>query len=315
MTGATQRGMAVISALLVATVVAVIVAAMLARQTQITRSVESENQRVQGAWLSRGVLEWARQTLWQQRLNDPMTRLDQPWAQPLRGLQLGDGDALFDGTLSDEQGKFNLRNLVQDGQLDPVELAAFERLCAELGVSAAQSSRMVQRVLEAYPRRASVPAQTGRPVNDSDLAQAPTLPASRPMLRHVQDLASVPGIDPEALERLRPFITVLPANTWVNGNTASAQVIAARVPGMALGRAQEVVAERDRGQWFINAGDYLNRLRLPQMSTEQLRLGITSEWFLLRGQSTVARRQFQVEALLFRADLAKPRVVWSRVGA
>jgi len=76
-----------------------------------------------------------------------------------------------------------------------------------------------------------------------------------------------------------------------------------------------VVAERDRGQWFINSGDYLNRLRLPLLSTEQLRLGITSEWFLLHGKSTVAQRQFPVEALLFRADLAKPRVVWSRVGA
>ncbi|MGA4475686.1 type II secretion system minor pseudopilin GspK [Ectopseudomonas chengduensis] len=313
-----QRGMAVISALLVATVVAVIAAAMLARQAQITRAVEGEVQRAQGAWVSRGVFEWAKQTLWQQRLHDPMTRLDQAWAQPLRAVRLG--DALFDGTLSDEQGKFNLRNLVQDGQIDSVEMAAFERLCGHLGVPPAQSTRIAQRVVDAYPRRTG-PVQepsdstfdSGRLTSPS--AQTQVIPAKRPMLRHFDDLVSLPGLDPLTLERLRPFVTVLPAATWVNGNTASAQVLAARVPGMGLDQAFALVAERDRGQWFINSGDYLNRMRLPQMTTEQLRLGITSEWFLLRGHSTAAHRPIQVEALLFRADMAKPRVIWSRVGA
>ncbi len=322
MTLSSQRGMAVISALLIATVVAVIAAGMIARQLQVTRSVESENQRVQGAWLSRGVLEWTRHTLWQQRLREPMTRLDQDWAQPLRSVRLGEQSGVFDGRISDEQSKFNLRNLVRDGQVDTVETAAFERLCAELTVPMAQSNRIVQRVVDAYPKRL-------RPVEDavtnsngfdsgrltSPDADSRPLPATRPMLRTFDDLASLPGIDPAALERLRPFVTVLPAATWVNGNTTSAQVLAARVPGMSVSQAQELIAERDRGQWFINSGDFLNRLRVPQMSTEQLRLGITSEWFLLRGQSTIDQRHFRVEALLYRSELSKPRVVWSRVGA
>ncbi|MDZ4190967.1 MAG: type II secretion system minor pseudopilin GspK [Pseudomonas sp.] len=313
-----QRGTAIISALLVATVVSVIVAAMLGRQTQTIRSVEGESQRAQGAWLSRGVLEWAKQTLWQQRLDDPMTRRDQLWAQPVRAVRLGGAE--FEGSLSDEQGKFNLRNLVQDGLTDDLEVAAFERLCAHLSVPQGQIGRIVQRVIDAYPRRTGpVLEPSGNEFDSGRLtslsAHAQVMPARRPMLRHVDDLASVPGLAPETLERLRPFVTVLPAATWVNGNTASAQVLASRVPGMAMEQAQAIVAERDRGQWFINSGDYLNRLRLPQMTTEQLRLGITSEWFLLQGLSTVAQRKIPVEALLFRADVARPRVVWSRVGA
>jgi general secretion pathway protein K len=314
--------MAVISALLVATVVAVIAAGMIARQLQVTRSVESENQRVQGAWLSRGVVEWARHSLWQQRLREPMTRLDQDWALPLRDVRMGSESGVFDGHISDEQSKFNLRNLVRDGLLDSVETAAFERLCTELGVPLAQGNRIVQRVVDAYPRRLRPVAQTASTDTGFDSgrltspdADSRPLPATRPMLRQFDDLASLPGIDPAVLERLRPFVTVLPAVTWVNGNTTSAQVLAARVPGMSVGQAQELIAERDRGQWFINSGDFLNRLRVPQMSTEQLRLGITSEWFLLRGQSRLEQRQFNVEALFYRSELSRPRVIWSRVGA
>src|SRR3546814_8001828 len=42
----------------------------------------------------------------------------------------------------------------------------------------------------------------------------------------------------------------LPANTWLNGNTASAPVLAAYVPGLSLPRAQALIAERDGGHWF-----------------------------------------------------------------
>jgi general secretion pathway protein K len=314
--------MAVISALLVATVVAVIAAGMIARQVQVTRSVESESQRVRGASLSNGVLEWTRQALWQQRLREPMTRLDQAWAQPLRGVRLGAESGVFDGHISDEQSKFNLRNLILDGQLDTIEVAVFERLCAELGVPMAQGSRIVQRVVEAYPKRLRPPppVPSAAPGLDSGRLTSPDaesqpLPATRPMLRGLDDLAGLPGIDPAALERLRPYVTVLPALTWVNGNTTTAQVLAARVPGMSVAQAQALIAERDRGQWFINSGDFLNRLRVPQMSTEQLRLGITSEWFLLRGQATVEQRRFGVEALFYRSEQRRPQVVWSRVGA
>lgn len=46
--GAKQQGMAIISALLIAAVVAVIAAGMLTRQSVATRALEADQQRVQG---------------------------------------------------------------------------------------------------------------------------------------------------------------------------------------------------------------------------------------------------------------------------
>jgi general secretion pathway protein K len=283
---AKQRGMAIISALLIAAVVAVIAGGMLTRQTVFTRSLEAEQLRVQGQWLLQGGLERSRQLLWAARQKDVLTRLDQPWVR----IQAG----LFEGRIDDEQGKFNLRNLVNREQLDAEQLHSFERLCRTLGVDPAVSRRISQRVIASY-------AQKG-------------LPAKYPMLRSLDDLSGLEGLTPEVLQRLQAYISVLPGNTWVNGNTASAEVLSAVVPQLSLSQAHGLVAERDNGHWFINRGDFVNRLHLPQVAVDSVQVGITSEWFRLQGQARRERRRVTIDALLHRPEDREPKVIWSRVG-
>ncbi|MFO6086385.1 hypothetical protein ACLBTQ_16410, partial [Pseudomonas aeruginosa] len=52
MNGHRQRGMAIISALLIVTVVAVIAAGLIARQSAFIRALESEQLRIQAGWLN-----------------------------------------------------------------------------------------------------------------------------------------------------------------------------------------------------------------------------------------------------------------------
>ena len=280
---AKQRGMAIISALLIAAVVAVIAGAMLTRQTVFTRSLEAEQLRVQGQWLLQGSLERSRQLLWEARQKDVLTRLDQPWAGAQRGA--------FEGRIEDEQGKFNLRNLVNRQLPDAEQLQSFERLCRTLGVDPAVSRRISQRVIGSYE-----------------------VPAKYPMLRSVDELSAIEGLDPVLLRRLQTFISVLPGQSWVNGNTASAEVLSAVVPQLSLSQAQGLVAERDSGQWFINRGDFVNRLHLPQVAVESVQVGITSEWFRVQGQARREQRRVTIDALLHRPQERQPQVIWSRVG-
>jgi general secretion pathway protein K len=284
---AKQRGMAIISALLIAAVVAVIAAGLLTRQRVFTRSLEAEQLRIQGQWLLLGALEDSRQRLWEARQKDVLTRLDQPWARAQKGL--------FEGRLEDEQGKFNLRNLVNRGRPDAEQVQNFERLCGLIGVDGALSRRISQRVIASYD-------QTEQP-------------ARYPMLRSLDDLSGVEGLDPLLLQRMQGFVSVLPGVTWVNGNTARAEVLSAVVPGLSLSQAQALVAERDGGRWFINRGDFVNRLHLPQVAVESVLVGITSEWFRLQGQTRREQRRVTLNALLHRPENRQPQVIWSRVGA
>lgn len=280
---AKQRGMAIISALLIAAVVAVLAGAMLTRQTVFTRSLEAEQLRIQGQWLLEGGLERSRQLLWDARQKDVLTRLDQPWALVQRGA--------FEGRIEDEQGKFNLRNLVNRQQVDTEQLQRFERLCRLIGVDPAVSRRISQRVIASY-----------------------VAPAKYPMLRNLDDLGGIEGLDAVVLQRMQAYISVLPGPTWVNGNTASAEVLSAVVPQMSLSQAHGLVAERDSGQWFINRGDFVNRLHLPQVAVESVQVGITSEWFRVQGQARREQRRVALDALLHRPEDRQPRVIWSRVG-
>ncbi|MGY1883384.1 type II secretion system minor pseudopilin GspK [Pseudomonas reactans] len=280
---AKQRGMAIISALLIAAVVAVLAGAMLTRQTVFTRSLEAEQLRIQGQWLLQGGLERSRQMLWDARQKDVLTRLDQAWARAQRGD--------FEGRIEDEQGKFNLRNLVNRQQVDAEQLQSFERLCRLIGVDPTVSRRISQRVIASYEP-----------------------PAKYPMLRSLDDLSGIEGLDPVVLQRMRAYISVLPGPTWVNGNTASAEVLSAVVPQLSLAQAHGLVAERDSGQWFINRGDFVNRLRLPQVDVESVHVGITSEWFRVQGQARREQRRVTLDALLHRPEDRQPRVIWSRVG-
>ncbi|ONH50607.1 HxcX atypical pseudopilin [Pseudomonas cedrina subsp. cedrina] len=275
--------MAIISALLIAAVVAVLAGAMLTRQSVFTRSLEAEQLRIQGQWLLQGGLEHSRQMLWDARRKDVLTRLDQPWARAQVGA--------FAGRIEDEQGKFNLRNLVNRQQVDAEQLQSFERLCRLIGVDPAVSRRISQRVIASY-----VP------------------PARYPMLRSLDDLSGIEGLDPVVLQRMQAYISVLPGPTWVNGNTASAEVLSAVVPQLSLAQAHGLVAERDSGQWFINRGDFVNRLRLPQVVVDAVQVGITSEWFRLQGQARREQRRVTIDALLHRPEDREPRVIWSRVG-
>eukprot|EP01034_Spumella_vulgaris_P004808 gene4808-6140_t len=132
--------------LLIAAVVAVLAGAMLTRQSVFTRSLEAEQLRVQGTWLLQGALQASRQQLWDARRKEVLTRLDQPWARPFAGV--------VEGRLDDEQGKFNLRNLVSQQQPDVAQLQSFQRLCQLLGIDPNTSQRISQRVLASYAQRA-----------------------------------------------------------------------------------------------------------------------------------------------------------------
>jgi len=310
-----QQGMAIISALLIAAVVAVIAAGMLTRQSVSTRALEADQQRVQGRWLLHGGLEISRQLLWDARQRDPLTRLDQPWAQRLNAHG-------FEGRLEDEQGKFNLRNLVANERVDEAQVQAFQRLCELIGVSAGLSQRISQRVIGSYPYLLNPQiAENTASKNAFDSGRATSPNASRkpqnpklPMLRSVDDLRSVEGVNDAVIGKLAPYLTVIPATTWLNGNTATAPVLAAYVPGLSLERAQALINERDAGRWFINRGDFVNRLRMPNLELTSVKVGITSDWFRLRGEARRDQRRVSLDALLHRSEDRLPQVIWSRVG-
>jgi general secretion pathway protein K len=321
-----QRGMAVVAALLVVAVIAVLAGALLERQTAAIRAAQSAQTRAQAQWLLRGEVGRAQTVLRAAAQRAPYTRLDGTWSQPVDGQVLGriEGEpALAFTEIVDEQSKFNLRNLVNAGQFDPVEGGVFLRLCAMVGVPPDQAGRIARRVAVSLVEAERRPAGATQVVEGEAAEETArqlgleSLPAREqaPRLRTVDDLLAVPGVDAGSVARLRPYLTVLPQRTWINANTARAEVLAAWVPGLSLDRARAVLQARDNGQWFINRGDFVNRLQMPGLDESAVLIGITSRWFRLSSALQTSRTTLLMQALLYDDKEVLPQVMWLREGA
>jgi general secretion pathway protein K len=139
-----QRGVAVVTALLLTTLAITIVASLFWQQQVQVRSIENQRFQLQKKWVLRGALDWARLILREDERNSPgRDHLGEPWAVTLRDTQLdqyvenGQGDtdsseASLSGQITDAQSRFNLNNLALNGLVDAREVAVFSRLLNNL---------------------------------------------------------------------------------------------------------------------------------------------------------------------------------------
>jgi general secretion pathway protein K len=298
-----QHGMAVIAALLVVSVAAVLTAGLFQRQATLTRTVENDQARAQARWLLLGGMDWARMVLRSDARRQAITHTQQLWATPVTDLRVSRDDedraAFFSGYVEDEQGKYNLTNLAKNRNIAPTELATLQRLLSLLELPGPLANRIALRVATA---QAAVSQDT---TGDAAQPQAPGL-------QILDDLRTLEGVSDEVVRTLRPFVTILPVDTALNPNTASAEVLSASVAGLSLTRARQVVAQRDQGQWFNDRADFLNRLGDPDLAATDVRLDTQSQWFLVTGSVALDRAVIRMQSLVERSGRNTPRIVWRR---
>lgn len=220
-----QRGVAAVTALLIVAIAASAATYMLSQQSAMLNQAALVAARAQADLYARAGLDWARGVVAQDgRDAGNVDSLGEPWAQPIAGLPVE--RAMVSGNLADEQGKFNLNNLVGANK---------------------QASANDVKILRALFRSIDVPEDlVGAIVDwidtDSDLSgnsgaeDAYYLGLARPYraanqaMVQVDELHRIRGFDPKTVARVKPFVTALPARTAVNVNTAPAEVIAAIAP-------------------------------------------------------------------------------------
>lgn len=289
-----QRGMAIIAALVVVVAASALATSIIERQGLLANTLISEGDRTQAAWMLRGGLDWARVVLQMDAGNSPTTRGDAIWARPIIGLPVGAADdpehALFSGQIEDEQGKYNLRNLAENAEINPSEVLALERLLEWLGTDSSLALVMAQRVADAQSGQEAGPRAVG--------------------LRGIDDLRVLQGFTLQVINALQPYITVLPAATPVNANTATAEVLGAVVAELGLAGARDLIVQRDNGHWFSNRADFVNRLRTREPDAGR-RISVSSNWFRVTGEVTVGDTMVGLRALLHRSDHGLPSIRWA----
>jgi len=306
-----QAGAALLAAMLTVTLVATFAAAALWQQWRSVEVETAERARVQSAWMLTGALDWSRLILREDARSGGADHLAEPWAVPLNEARLSsflavdqsagntvsdtEREAFLSGQVSDLQARLNVTNLIDGGTVSEPTLVIFRRLFELLGLPPQPLDAMARQLLQA-----SQAASRGA------AGQAVT-PLTPLMPQRVEQLLWL-GLPPEVLAVLRPHITLLPARTPVNVNTASAEVIYASTPGLDMVDAQKLVAARQRSH-FRTLADANRQLggRVGRFVDEQH--SVATRYFEVRGRLRLDQVVVEERSVLQRDGLAV-RTLW-----
>jgi general secretion pathway protein K len=300
-----QRGAALLLAMLIMTLVTTLAAGMVWQQWRAIQVEAAERGRTQAAWILVGALDWARLILREDqrennRGNPPAAdHLGEPWAVPLAEARLSSFlaadrdnnsvaendslDAFLSGSITDAQSRWNLRRLIDAGTGKPIpaEFKVLQNLCTLAGATGDCADRIAGALAK---------------------AQAPTGGGSAAAItpQQLSQLAWL-GIDADTIKRLEPWVDILPDATEVNINTAPAEVIAATVDGMSLGNAQRLVQDRQRAP-IRDLNAPATRAYFPVTAQQQTPGGIslTSRFFYIQGRLRLEERVLEERSLVER---------------
>ena len=136
-----QRGLAIVTALLVVAIVATSAAFLSLGQQVWLRQAQNLSDRAQAETVRSGALEWAAIILTEDAKDNATDDLTEAWAQDIPPLPAESG--LVTGRIVDAQGQYNLNNLVRRGQISNDDVAVFQRLLVSQELAAELADSVV----------------------------------------------------------------------------------------------------------------------------------------------------------------------------
>lgn len=313
-----RRGAALLVAMLVLTLVATLAAGMVWQQSRAIAVEAAERTRAQAGWILTGALDLGRVLLRLDARNPGVDHLDEVWATPLAEASLssmlaqdrdnnveGPGEAFLSGAIRDAQGRYNLRNLVDPASLKviPAELEALARLCEMAAVPPESAQRIAAGLRAALRAERSGDegndGKDGAGKDDGDGGVADDSAGAAPLLPQSLEQLAWLGLDAAAVQRLRPYVELLPKPTPLNINTASAEVLAGVIPGLDLASAKRL-AERRPYKALADAGAQLK----TDQALDPKRLSVGSSHFVISGRLRMQGRVIEERVLVQRNNRA-----------
>ena len=302
-----QRGAALLSAMLVVTLVASLASAALWLQWRQVELETAERSRSQSLWLLTGAMDWTRLILSEDaRSAQSADHLGEPWALPVQESKLstflsqdhqwreGDPEVFLSGQIIDAQSRLNLSSLLEDGKPSAAALSAWTRLFERLDLPLSELQLLVQR----WPQAAAAAKRTG---GEQATSAGPLLPQRLDQLGWL-------GLSASTIERLRPYATVLPSATPVNLNTASDVVLEAVVPGLDTASARQWVLRRNARPW-MSLQEAAEALGPAGRLLDERQHAVRSRYFEIQGRLRIEQTVQQEWALVEREGL-QTRMLW-----
>ena len=302
-----QRGVALITAIVVvaiATVLAVRIGTRAAMDLRRTAGLVALDQ---GWHVALGAEAWAIEVL-KDDVKDSreFDHLGEAWAQPVPPLPVDGGEVR--GALEDMQGRFNLNNLVTvDRETDDVNVARFERLLVLAGAQPRWASLMADWIDE--------DPQTNIPEGAEDgtyLGQNPPYRTANGLVATTTEMMALPGMTRDEFERIRPYVTALPAGTPINVCTAKAPVLAMLSNGTMDFSNETLLAANRRDGCFPTEDMFASEFPNPLLRRRVI--SQNSDWFRAVTAVRIGTSEFTLYSLINRNSDTAIRTVLRSTG-
>lgn len=287
---ASQRGAALITAILVVALATAIAAALTWDLFLDQRRAFGRVAVDQGLMYSLGAEAWAKQILRDDAQDNQVDHPGEPWAMQITPLPIEGGQ--IQGRIEDLHGRFNLNNLVDSaGGTDPAAVLAFQRLLAALELDV----RLADRMADWIDRDLDPNFPDGAEDSDYLSREPPFRAANRPVTSVSEIMLVYPDIGREGYARLRPFVTALPRGTRININTARPEVLLTTAENFGFREAERIALDRPDEGW-----ESLEQLGDLIPAEARGALGVTSDWFRLSVRVDIGTQRFTMYSLLHR---------------
>jgi len=308
-----QRGVALITALLVAALVTVVAVAMASRQQLDIRRTGNMLEADQAYMYALAAESWVTQVLKEDKQKTQIDTLTEEWAMKLPPIPIEGG--VITGSVEDLQGRFNLNNLVgvnaggnaannnagNNGKPDQAQIKILQSLLAQVSFAEEKvqlSPFVANRVADWIDANLNALADGAEDLLYLGL-DIPYRTANR-LMASPSELAAVAGLSLRDVSALLPLVTALPVSTAVNVNTAPEMVLLSLHKDITPRIATELAAMR-MNTAFETADEFVNKLKDDyDITLDKKRVSVSSEYFLVSSEAIIGRTTLRMYSLLER---------------
>ena len=302
---ARQKGLALITAMLVVAIAATTAAYLSLDQQIWLRQAQNLSDRAQAEVVRAAALDWAIIILMKDAKDNPQSDdLTENWAKPLPALPVEGGQ--ITGQITDALGLFNINNLVRGGNPSAPDIGAFKHLLQSLSIDPNLTDAVVDWI-----DTDSITLPNG--AEDIEYLQMKTpYRAANQLMQSVDELRLVRGFTPDIVEKLRPWITALPQPTAININTASKEVLGALFYTLSTQIIEKIFSQ----QPYTDIGQLAQKVPELATATGDAKFppyDVKSSYFEVTVETQFGRYQRTTQALIQRGtNDSTSRILWHR---
>lgn len=318
--GDQQRGVALITVLLIVAICSLLATQLIGEQhIQFRRTLNQ----LQGDRAFHYVLsaeEWGREILIRDANSNQQDDYGDDWAMELPPMEVDGGMMLL--AAAEMHGRFNINNLVANGVVDNKQVVIFQALLEKLELD----PNLVWPLIDWLDKNDEAIGAFGAESEAYNQLEPPYRPANQPMT-NPDELAAVQGFTPEVMKELVEQIVALPVSssgtpsaTLINVNFITQPLLLSLSEKMGNANV-ETVLEQAADEGFNSVNDFLNAIgdANPDIadlssSIDKTLLSVQSEYFLLQYQGEFKPVSLKNYSIMHRDSDAKVRIIYRAQG-